>query len=167
MNEQPTPSGRGQFKRILFATDFSENASLAFDYAVHAAASHPGASLHLLHALPEPDAHFWKGYIYDDAEQVDPDAKAKADIDRRLAAEYLPRVPAGVDFHPVFRVGPAVAVILDYAREIGADLLVLGRQGTGAFASRLLFGNVATKVARAASCPVLIVPMPAPAREDP
>lgn len=146
----------GEFKRILFATDFSADASKAFDFAVHAAASHPGSQLRLLHVLPEPDAHFWKGYIYDDAEAVDPDAKAKADIDRRIAEEYLPRVPAGIDFKSEFKVGSAAPAIIDYAREIGADLIVMGRQGSG---SRLFFGSVSTKVIRGATCPVLVVPL--------
>lgn len=146
----------GEFMRILFATDFSANASKAFDFAVHAAANHPGSQLRLIHVLPEPDAHFWKGYIYDDADAVDPDAKAKADIDRRIAGEYLPRVPDGMDFKKEFRVGAAAPAILDFAREFGADLIVMGRQGSG---SRLFFGSVSSKVIHSATCPVLVVPI--------
>ena len=151
---------KGEFKRILFATDFSANASKAFDFAVHAAGNHPGSVLHLLHVLPEPDAHFWKGYIYDEPDAVDPDAKAKADLDRRIADEYRPRIPDGINFEKVFRVGTPATAILAYAKEFGADLIVMGRQGSGAIASRLLYGNVSTKVIRAAECPVLVIPMP-------
>lgn len=151
-------NNNGEFKRILFATDFSANASRAFDFAVHAAKTHPGSRLTLLHVLPEPDAHFWKGYIYDEAEAVDPDAKAKEDIDRRIAEEYLPRIPDGVDFEKAFKVGSAATAIIDFARETGADLIVLGRQGSGALGS--LFGSVSTKVIRSVDCPVLVVPMP-------
>ena len=45
----------------------------------HAAIRNVGCTLTLLHVIPEPDAQFWKGYIY---EVGDMDAKARADIDR-------------------------------------------------------------------------------------
>ena len=49
---------------ILCCTDFSENASRAFDYAVDAAQHRANAELHLLNVIPEPDSQFWKSYIY-------------------------------------------------------------------------------------------------------
>ena len=72
------------FKKILFCTDFSANADFAFSFACKAAVSNENATLILLHVSPEPDAQFWKGYIY---EVGDMDAKARADIDQRVA-EY-------------------------------------------------------------------------------
>ena len=79
------------YQRILFCTDFSENAGFAFDYAVDAAVRRPGSTLYLFHVVPEPDAQFWKTYIYE-VEGVD--EKAKHDIDAKVAEQYLPRVPA-------------------------------------------------------------------------
>jgi len=143
------------FKKILFCTDFSENARHAFSFACKAAASNPGAVLILLHVIPEPDAQFWKGYIY---EVGDMDAKARADIDQRVADDYLPRVPPGVEFNVEMRIGDAPRTILEYAEAEAADLIVLGRQGHRPLTQWLL-GNVAGKVAQKAPCPVLIVPM--------
>ena len=52
-------------QRILFCTDFSENANFAFNFAVDAAIRRPGSQLYLLHVVPESEAQFWKSYIYE------------------------------------------------------------------------------------------------------
>ena len=146
----------GNFRRILFCSDFSENADFAFGFAVDAAVRNTGSTLYLLHVLPEPDAQFWKTYIY--ASDADPDAKAKADIDALIARSYLPRLPPGLDFRKIFRIGKAADEILAFAAEEKADLIVIGRQGKGAVRS-IFFGDVAARVARNATCPLLIVPL--------
>ena len=146
----------GDYRRILFCSDFSENADFAFGFAVDAAQRNSGSTLYLLHVLPEPDAQFWKTYIYDS--DGDPDAKAKADIDARIERDYRPRLPPGLIFETVFRIGSASDQILAFARETAADLIVLGRQGKGAVRS-IFFGDVAAKVARHAACPLLIIPL--------
>jgi nucleotide-binding universal stress UspA family protein len=146
---------RGHYRKILFCTDFSENAAFAFDFAVDAAVRNAGCTLILLHVVPEPDAQFWKGAVY---EAGDLDARARAEIDRAVDAAYRPRVPAGVAFEAELRVGEASRVILDFAAAEGVDLIVLGRQGRGAITQWLL-GNVATKVVRHCTCPALVIPL--------
>lgn len=145
----------GSYKKILFCTDFSENALCSFAFAVNTACHNPGVKLILLHVIPEPDAQFWKGYIY---EVGDMDAKAKADIDAAIARDYRPLVPQGVDFEVAMRIGEAPQEILRYAKEADVDLIVLGRQGKGMI-SQWLTGNVTARVVRKAVCPVLVVPM--------
>lgn len=145
----------GNYRRILFCTDFSGNAGYAFGFAVDAALRNEGSELALLHVIPEPDAQFWKGYIY---EVGDMDAKARADIDRKIDEEYRPRVPQGVEFSVVMRIGDAAREILGYAAEWQADLIVIGRQGRRPI-SGVLLGSVTGKVARRARCPLLVVPM--------
>ena len=142
---------------ILCCTDFSENASKALDYAVDAAARRPQAQLHLLNVIPEPDSQFWKSYIYQ--ADIDVDAQAKRDIDARVDQEYRPRIPEGVTFVTAFRIGRDYEKILEYAQEIHATLIVLGRQGANNSKLRnFFFGNVAERVASRASCAVLVVP---------
>jgi nucleotide-binding universal stress UspA family protein len=144
----------GLCRKILFCTDFSDNASVAFDFALDAAARRPGCILYLLHVIPEPEGEFWKTYVYE-VEGVD--RKAKQDIDEKIRREYLPRVPAGVELRVEMRIGRDYVEILSFAREQQVDLIVLGRHGRGALES-LFFGNVTEKVARKAECPVLIIP---------
>ncbi len=143
------------YQRILFCTDFSENADFAFDYALDAAVRRPGCLLYLLHVIPEPEAQFWKTYIY---EIDDVDEKAKRDIDAKIAATYQPCVPDNVDFKVEMRVGRDYLKILEFAREKQVDLIVLGRHGHSAL-ENVLFGNVTEKVVRKADCAVLVVPI--------
>ena len=143
------------FKKILFCTDFSENADRAFVFAVNSAVRNVGCALHLLHVIPEPPAQFWKGYIYEVDEDVD--ARAKREIDAKLAEAYVPRVPADVKLVVAMRIGEARHKILEYAAEQDVDLIVLGRQGAGAV-GKILFGNVTERVVRKADCPVLVIP---------
>lgn len=142
------------YQRILFCTDFSENADIAFEYALDAAIRRPSCTLHLLHVIPEPEAQFWKTYIYE-VEGVDD--KAKRDIDQRVADVYLPRIPEGVQVKIEMRIGRDYVKILEYARQERADLIVIGRHGRSAI-ENVLFGNVAEKVVRKAHCAVLVVP---------
>ena len=142
-------------RQVLFCTDFSRNADFAFPYAVEAASRSPQSVLHILHVIPEPEAQFWKTYLY---EVEDIDQKARDDIDRKMANAYLSRVPAGLECRVINRIGKDYVEILNVAESLTADLLVLGRQGTSAL-EKVLFGNVTEKVARKANCPVLIVPL--------
>ncbi len=153
MNEEKPEPGR--YRRILFCTDFSDNADFAFRYAVDAARRRPGCILYLLHVIPEPEAQFWKTYIY---EVEDIDNKARHDIDAKIAATYRPLLPDGLDFRVEMMVGRDYIRILEFAEAMNVDLIILGRHGHSAF-GKLLFGNVTEKVARHANCPVMIVPL--------
>ena len=149
------PCREGRYKKILFCTDFSENADRAFGYAVEEAQHNAGCELHLLHVIPEPPAQFWKGYIYEVDENVD--ERAKRDIDAKLAEAYRSRVPEGLPLVIAMRIGEAGHKILDFIGECGVDLVILGRQGAGKV-GKLLFGNVTERVVRKAPCPVLVIP---------
>ena len=145
----------GAYERILFCTDFSENAEFAFDYAIDAAVRRPGSILYLLHVIPEPDAQFWKTYIY---EVDDVDEKAKHDIDERIAKTYLARTPESVKLEIAIRVGKDYDTILEFAEEKNVDLIVMGRHGRSSL-GKVLFGNVTEKISRKAQCAVLIIPL--------
>ncbi len=152
---ETTANSVGRFQRILFCTDFSENADYAFEFALDGAVRRPGCTLYLLHVIPEADAQFWKTYVY---EVDNVDNKAKGDIDEKIRRTYLPRVPAGVDFKAEIRVGKDSKAILEFAEQMDIDLIVMGRHGHSAL-QRALFGNVTELVARKARCAVLIIPM--------
>ena len=129
----------------------------------------PGCTLYLLHVIPEPDAQFWKTYIY---EVDDVDNKAKHDIDEKIEASYLKRVPPGVNLEIAIEVGKDYQKILEFAEAKDIDLIIIGRQGRSTF-GKVFFGSVTEKVTRKASCAVLVVPLsyelkhhPDPAKEE-
>jgi nucleotide-binding universal stress UspA family protein len=146
------------FSRILCYTDFSPAALRAFSFAAALAARRPGASLTLLHVIPEPPAQFWKGYIYGVDDDVD--ARAKSEIDARIDSSYRPLVPPSADFTVAMRIGEPLQNILDQARETGADLLVLGRPSNTL--AKWLSRSLAQRLDRRVACPVLVVPAETP-----
>lgn len=153
MTLSPLPDSR--FNRILFCTDFSESADAAFEFAVDAAVRRPGSMLYLLHVIHEPEAQFWKSYI---AEVDNVNEEAKKTIDAKVAASYLSRLPAGVNLKVEFRIGPDANTILEFAKTERVDVIILGRHGHGGV-GKALFGSVAEKIVRKASCAVLVVPL--------
>lgn len=62
----------------------------------------------------------------------------------------------GIDAHAIEGEGEPADVITEAAREVGADLVVVGTRGLGA-AKRLVLGSVSSKVVHDAPCDVLVV----------
>ncbi len=150
------------FQKILFCTDFSENADFAFSFAVDAAARFPESELFLIHVIPETESQFWKTYIY---EVEDVDSKAKHDIDKKVDDIYRSRLPEDQDMQVEFRVGKDWQEILKFAHEQDVDLIVIGRHGHSSL-EKALFGNVAEKIVRKAECAVLVVPLSYKKKKD-
>ncbi len=143
------------FQRILFCTDFSENSDFAFDFAVDTARRRPGCVLYLLHVVPEPDAQFWKTYLY----EVDGvEEKGRRDMEAKIRETYLPRLPEGVEMRVEIREGRDAYQILLFARENKIDLIVMGRHGRSGL-GKALFGQVTELVTRKAECAVLVIPL--------
>jgi len=150
----PNPN---QTKTILYCTDFSQNADLAFDYTLEVARHLEDPQIILLHVIPELDSQFWRTYIYE--ADINIDEKAKNDLDAKIDNTYRHRFPAGIAFRPEFRIGRADQEILKFASENHVDLIIIGRQGRDSFRN-LFFGSVAERVAGRAECPVIVVPFP-------
>jgi nucleotide-binding universal stress UspA family protein len=137
-------------RRILCATDFSENAAAALDAAV-ALARAARAKIVLVHvaALPLRPGVAVAG-PKDGAGQVRSDPVDDLERLRGSAAA------AGVEAEPVLRQGDAVGEIVCAARQAAADLIVMGRHSRGA-PDHWFVGSVAEGVVRSAPCPVMVV----------
>ena len=142
------------FKKIIFCTDFSEASKKAFHYALNIAVGNPGCELIILHVMPEPDAQFWKTYIYE-VDKVD--EKAKSNIDDKLKQIHLSQIPEGLLCSTRIVTGSIHNAILETIETEKADLLILGREGSSVLQSRSL-GNITGRIARKAVCPVMIIP---------
>ncbi len=142
---------------ILVATDFSDASEAALNYAKSLAKAF-GATIHVLHVLEDLAAHAWTTEVYVAAlpgvhEEMEKQARER--LDATLTAEEREAFKAQL----TLRTGSAFVEIVRHAREIKADLLVMGTHGRGAIAHMLL-GSVAERVVRKAPCPVLTVRQP-------
>ena len=71
---------------------------------------------------------------------------------KKIVEEHL----HGLDYEFMVRVGSPAAEILDAARELGADLIVIPTHGRAGL-PRLVLGSVAERVIRESNIPVLAV----------
>jgi nucleotide-binding universal stress UspA family protein len=150
--------------RILVPTDFGPSADAATDYA-KGLARKLGASVHLLHVVEDP---FIQGPLASEFYVPEPPGmrtdmlrEAGELLARRLTAEE--RRDLGATCEAV--VGHGHKTIVEYAREFGFDLIVMGTHGRTGL-THLLLGSVAEHVVRTAPCPVLTVRVAATAAAD-
>ncbi|HXG93930.1 MAG TPA: universal stress protein [Blastocatellia bacterium] len=147
-------------KTILVPTDFSENAQVAFEKA-YELARQLGAKLYLLHIRDESALRtaIREGLL--DGATTDEQLQ---DAVKRLTEERFSKMLASVDTSKVeieraSRRGDADQVIIACAKELPADLIVIGRRGAGLVEKikSAVLGSVAETVIRKSPCPVLVV----------
>lgn len=135
---------------ILVATDLSACSGAVVRLA-GALARGQGASLLLLHAVERPPV---EGAML-------PAAVADWELELLNVAEAeLARIAgelrqSQISVETRATVGTPARIVLDTAREIGAQLIVLGTHGRRG-AAHLLLGSVAERVVQASACPVLV-----------
>lgn len=142
-------------RTILVATDFSEYADHALDYAAELA-QRLDAKLHLVHAIGVPTIGIAEmGLAYGSMMMETTTKEAQEALSAR-AARFRDRASfAGTHLE----VGDARDVIDRIAETIGADLIVMGTHGRRGV-RRMLLGSVAETVVRSAPCPVLTIRSP-------
>jgi len=146
MPQEPAVS----FRNILFATDFSAAASVAFPYAATISDRYH-SKLYVAHVVNlEPFELI--------APEADPAMIAKAqDRARQKITELVGdrRAQAG-GFDVLVGDGIVPDVLLDMIRRNNIDLVILGTHGRRAV-KKLLLGSIAEEVFRLAPCPVLTI----------
>jgi nucleotide-binding universal stress UspA family protein len=149
-------------KRILVPTDFSNYSLQALEDAIELAKPFK-ASIVLLHAS-DPIYFATPGTLYAPSGNVLMLMREWRRIARtQLAVLARDLEKRGVRLRPVFAIGAPHRTIVETAKKIGADLIVMSTHGRGGI-SHLVMGSVAEKVVRSAPCPVLTV-RPVKARE--
>jgi universal stress protein A len=139
-------------KTILYPTDFSAQARPAFEVAC-ALASEAHGRLVILHVERPPV------YALGGTAGVPP---LPSEYDRDRLREELKRYQPeqiGITLEHRLEYGEPEQVILQTAREVGADLIVLGTHGRTGL-RRMLMGSVAEHIVRQAPCPVLTIRTP-------
>ena len=143
-------------KRIVCAVDFSDYSDHAQRYAVGLAEVF-GAELRLVHVveLPFLPTYSLAGVpaLVLPVEQVEEGARERM----QEAVDACRAIHA--DTEGEVRTGSPFVEVIDYAREVEADLIVVGTHGRTGL-SHMLIGSVAEKIVRKAPCPVLSVKHP-------
>ena len=155
-----------KIKKILYATDLTENSAYAFRYAVSSAQQH-GAKIHILHVLEEIKTNLlWAYFEMEKLQAIREKGKdeIKDRIQKRLeifCQRELMDSPACRDLVASTEVveGDPAAEILRKADELEADLVVMGTHGKGLLAHAFL-GSVAEKILHRIKIPVLMIPIP-------
>ena len=141
----PETLTRGQFRSILYATDFSTASQHALTYAIWFARE-SGAQLHLLHVMMEEMVTAF--YLHDEMER-----NCKERLTRLISPELM-RTPPEL----FVSTGMPAEEIVKQATIAKADLIVMGIHAsgwTGAHASAHIPWSVANAVVAHAPCPVL------------
>jgi nucleotide-binding universal stress UspA family protein len=149
------------YQRILFCTDFSEEAGMAFHHALDFAQRY-NASLHVLHVLHS--GYKYMRHVVD--EYVPPKAKegtADDELVKRaegdLKARYGDKAKGCKEVTFAVRIGVPFVEIVRYAREIQVDLIVMGASGSSDL-DKQTFGSTVENVARRAHCHVVAIRNP-------
>jgi nucleotide-binding universal stress UspA family protein len=148
-NNKPTPF---KLRKILVPLDFSVCSKKALQYAVPLAKQF-GASLALLHVVqegyPVGGEFATMDYTRCGKELCDLTEKQLAVLARE---ELSPGVPAAT----LVRRGNPVQQIVDVARDLEIDLIILSTHGRTGL-KHVFLGSTTENVVRGAPCPVLVV----------
>ncbi len=140
-------------KKIVYCTDFSENAEDAFTAALEMAEKFH-AKLFIVHVLPPV-----VNPLLTDTDWVSPYEPIQSfvtKVESQMHQEYGLRIGKHIDHEFVVLDGHVSTELVKYLEEKKADLAVMGSYGlTGV--GLVVFGSVANRVAHKAPCSVLIV----------
>jgi nucleotide-binding universal stress UspA family protein len=151
------PSGReaacetwpcAPLRRVLFPTDFSDNAEHAFGY-VERLVEAGAREVTLLHVQ---DRTKLGKYLEDRLEEFNVTDRGRLE---RLKSQLLKK--GATDVRIELPYGFPTSEILARTRPADASLVVMGSQGRG-FVSEIFLGSVSHNVARRAPIPVLLIP---------
>jgi nucleotide-binding universal stress UspA family protein len=137
------------FNTIIWATDGSETADRALPYAKALAAAND-AALVVVHAKELVVGRTGGFPVLPDEEELQAKIHHQVEEAREEGLDATLRIVSG-------SAPGAAHMIADVAREVGADVIVVGTRGHGPLAG-LLVGSITQRLLHVAPCPVLAVP---------
>jgi nucleotide-binding universal stress UspA family protein len=151
---EPIPATKrpGQiYRRILFGTDFSAASIPAFEQALKLARQN-GAELLIAHSNTVPACiSFMPPESYGEWE-----IQCRKETEKQIGALMQEARHEKVKAHMLLLSGLADNAIVDAAKHLAVDLIVIGTHGRRGV-SRFFMGNVAARVVARARCDVLTV----------
>jgi nucleotide-binding universal stress UspA family protein len=156
-------------KKILYATDLSENARYAFGYAA-SIANRFGAGLTILHVMEDlsPDARSrvtdylgeerWEDLKKKNEQRVLDTIKKRLEKFCEDATKEFPECPF-ITEDIIVKIGQPVEEILFQVENEDFDMVVMGSHGYGMLAD-VMMGGTTRRVLRQCKIPVLVVRLP-------
>lgn len=141
----------GFIKKILWSTDFSDEAQESLLYA-DAFAKTFKAKIIALHVIPDISPALYDAALVVKGELAKRVAFAKEETRKKFDALKKAK---NLDFKALVEEGNASKKIIEIAEKEKADLIVLGKRGLSAI-EKLFIGSVANQVLRNSSVPVLL-----------
>lgn len=136
------------FKRILVPVDGSESSDRAIEQAV-ALAEVCGAELNFLYVANI-------NQLAINACLSDAILEAVTKAGNVILDRAMNKIPKGVKAEGFSETGSPAVVILDFANEKDADLIIVGSRGLG-LVKGVLLGSVSQHLVEQAKCPVMVV----------
>lgn len=153
-----------EYKNILFCTDFSEDANIAFLHALDLAKKHK-AKLHIIH-IPHSSYAYCRHVVDEHVPKDAPGGEAFYDeriekaAEKALREEYDKRLGDFKDFVYVIRTGAPDVEIIRYAKKNAIDVIVMGTLGKSE-QDRIVHGSTVANVSKYAPCHVVAIRNPA------
>jgi nucleotide-binding universal stress UspA family protein len=147
-----------EIQTIITPVDFSDNAEMIAESAAYTAGKF-GAELHLIFVVQNFEDY--SGFFVPPVNLPNLEEELLKSAQQRMdefiadkEEEYLQAGVAAV--HSKVLTGDVSEEILQYAKEIGCHLIVMGTHGYKGL-ERIMFGSVADKVVKNSCCPVLTI----------
>lgn len=141
-------------KKILVPVDFSDMTPNVLIFAIQEAKENDGTIIVLHVATPNP--------IYSGSETEPPLIQTYMAEELHREQGELDAIVAyiklqGIEAQSILRQGPIIDTIMDEAKEIKADMIIMGKESHGLL-YRTLLGTTSEGVIRRTHIPVLIIP---------
>lgn len=142
----------GPYRKVVIPCEYAPPARRALELALRIA---PGARIALLHALELDFEGLWRALVGPDRIEG---MRAQA---AERAQAWLEGLTQDLDdaqgVGSIVEHGPAGRTVLEVAQRLGADLIVMGKQGRSV-AGEAFLGSVTRRVLAEAQCDVLVAP---------
>jgi nucleotide-binding universal stress UspA family protein len=153
-----------KYKNILFCTDFSEDANIAFVHAMDLARRYK-SRLHILH-IPDASYSYRKHGVNEHVPKDVESGETFLDEDMEkfatatLEEAYEKKLTDFDDYIFVVRRGSPDVEIIRYAKKNEIDVIVMGALGQSEL-DRIVHGSTISNVSRYAHCHVVAIRNPA------
>ncbi len=147
-----------EVKKVVTPVDFSDNSRLIAESSAYMAGKF-GASMHLVFVVQNFEDY--SGFFVPQMSMPSLEGELVESAEVKMASfcadmrEFCESAGVSELDYKVF-MGDVAEQIVNYAAEMSSDLIIMGTHGYKGL-EKIMFGSVADKVVRSASCPVLTI----------